>query len=84
MAYPLVGLAISIRTGYRTACPHTGLLHFGASDGQATQSFCSIGFGLTTTLDNFCRCNLSRSIEQTAKMSADTFEAVHALNVARG
>lgn len=82
--YPLQGLAISIRPGNCAACPHTGFLHFGTRDSHAAQSLCSLGFGLTTTLDNFSRCNLSLSIEQTAKMPADTFEAVHPLNVASG
>jgi hypothetical protein len=71
--YPLVGLAISVRTRHGAACPHTGFLHFGARDSHAAQSLCSLGFGLTTTLDNFIRCYLSLSIEQTAKMPADTF-----------
>ncbi|KDL60559.1 hypothetical protein AD94_01735 [Klebsiella variicola] len=82
--YPLVGLTVSIWPGNSTACPHTGFLHFGARDSHAAQSLCSLGFGLTTTLDNFSRCNLSLSIEQTAKMLADTFKAVHPLNVASG
>lgn len=82
--YPLQGLAISIRPGDCTACPHTGFLHFGTRDSHTAQSLCSLGFGLTTTLDNFSRCNLSLSIEQTAKMLADTFEAVHPLNFASG
>ncbi|HDY8789135.1 TPA: hypothetical protein RRI03_005205 [Klebsiella pneumoniae] len=64
--------------------PHTGFLHFGTRDSHAAQSLYSLGFGLTTALDNFSRCNLSLSLEQTAKMPADTFEAVHALNVASG
>jgi hypothetical protein len=73
--YPLVGLTVSIWPSNSAACPHTGFLHFGARDSHAAQSFCSLGFGLTTrTLDNFSRCNLSLSIERTAKMPADTFK----------
>ncbi|SYI39614.1 Uncharacterised protein [Klebsiella pneumoniae] len=79
-----MGLTVSIMLGDCPACPHTGFLHFGTRDSHAAQSFCSIGFGLTTSLDNFSRCNLSFCIEQTAKMPADTFEAVHPLNVAIG
>ncbi|SBW98555.1 Uncharacterised protein [Klebsiella pneumoniae] len=73
MIYTLVGLTVSIWPGNCAACPHTSFLHFGTRDSHAAQSVCSLSFGLTTTLDNFSRCYLSLSIEQTAKMPADTF-----------
>jgi hypothetical protein len=78
-----VVLAISVRASHRAACPHTGFLHFGASDCQTAQSLCSLGFGLTTTPTTL-PLQPSLGIKQTTKVPAYAFEAVHALNLASG